>query len=50
MDGQTRAVGLLIGVMTLLDGHEPIAFGLPVLLIAGSNGQNFGDPPLNREQ
>jgi len=36
----------LIGVMPLLDVHEPIVCGLPVDLIAGSNEQNFGDPPL----
>jgi len=32
--------------MTFLDGHEPRVFSLPVVLIAGSNGQNFSDPPL----
>jgi len=36
----------LVGEMTLLDRHEPMMCRLPVNLIAGSNGQNFGEPPL----
>jgi len=29
-----------------LGSHEPAVFGLPVTLIAGSNRQNLGDPPV----
>jgi len=29
-----------------LGSHEPTGFGLPVALIASSNWQNLGDPPV----